>query len=176
MAVVIAEGQQGFTAPFHVEDQRTIHQHHEGAGLAPGTVPGSGVVVLGGPGEGSTVGVGRIGGSQGKGNRFGLGELAVLRIRTQPVYCCGDGELGRAQVFDEVAAAAAAGFFQPGQDFVHQAESAQDLFRHHRTAGDHAVAVQQELCGGARVDGGVQLRLRKRGPTACRHGRRGHCS
>ena len=89
-------------------------------------MPGAGLDVQGRPGQGRAVGVGRVRGGQGQGHRLGLGQLGVLDVGAQPVHRGRHGELGGAEVFDEVAAAAAAGFLEPGQHLVHQAEAAQD--------------------------------------------------
>ena len=60
--------EQGLRAALQVEHRRTIHEHHAGAGLASRAVP-QGCRALRelrqlGPGEGGTVGVGRVRGGQ----------------------------------------------------------------------------------------------------------------
>ena len=61
---------------------------------------------------------------------------------TQPVDGTGDGELGRAQAVDEVAASALPGFLHRTESLVGRPESADRILGEHTAAGEHPVAIE----------------------------------
>ena len=127
----------------------------------------------GGPAEGGTVGVGRIGCSKddrrrcavaAPGSRGGsLGQWPALRPKSVHGSCA--GELRGTQAFDEVAAAHPTGLLSGSQDAVDAGETTRNPFCDNGTTGDDAVAIQQNLCCGVGANGGVGLDGRQQGPS-----------
>ncbi len=142
----VGEGQQTLPAAFDVEHQFTVDQHHDRPGLPPRTVPAAF-----GPGEGGTVGVGRIAGGQQQGVVLvGLTVgLCVALVLAQPVDRPGHRELGRAETLDEVAAPTLTALLQGAERTVGGAETPFATFGEHTAPGQHAVPVElaEQLAG-----------------------------
>ncbi len=136
----------------------------DGACLAPG----AGLDVRqGGPLQGCSVRVGRIGGCQGDCGAD-LSVLHAFADVTQPVHGGRGGELGRAELLDEVAATHLPCGLCCREHFVHAGEAAGHVLRGDGASGEDAVPVQKDFgssmrrggdCGGV-----VGLRLGDEGP------------
>ncbi len=149
----------------------------EGGGVAVGIGSGGGV----GPAQERAVGVGGVGG--GEDDRLAaLFEAAVVFTGAkgaEEIDRGGLGELGRAEVGCEVAAADAAGFFEGFEDVVDGTEASGEVFRVSGLAEDDAVAGKKLLRDGVRpvglvcrcVFGGKGRDVE--GPAALRGGRGG---
>ena len=129
------------------------------------------------PWQSSTVGVGRVTGGKhhgiGRGGaRWPAGDIRGITQPAQPVNDRWRGKLGGTESFNDVSAHGFAGFFKTGQNLISQGESAEDIFRDHRAAGDHAVAIQPGFALGSRARRGIVRRRDGQRPAAI-HIRRG---
>ena len=166
---VLAPGEQRPPAPLDVEDQFTIDHHDEGARLASRLMasPAAFDRLPARPRQRRAVGVGGVAGRQDQRGQDGAsGFPQRAHARAKAVDCAGRAELRRTQPFDEVAATNPTGLLGRGQDAVDAGETARDVFRTNRPAGQDAIAVQEHL--GPRVcrDRRVALAARKQRPSA----------
>ena len=131
-----------------------------------------------GPGERGPEDVGRVG--RGEGDHRGLGAASgagALGEGAQPVDGTGAAELRGAEALDEVAAAAASGVLEGAEHLVDAGEPTGDALADDRSAGDHAVALEEVLGAGLGAAGGVGVPLRQQRPASGglgRAGARGH--
>src|SRR5699024_2751615 len=108
------------------------------------------------PWQSSTVGVGRVTGGKhhgiGRGGaRWPAGDIRGITQPAQPVNDRWRGKLGGTEHLNVVSKISFAGFFKTGPDVIGKGETAEDVFRYHRAAGDQAVAIQSGFAMGSRA-------------------------
>src|SRR6266542_1384829 len=145
------ERDDAFVAALDVQGGLAVYQDDVGTCYA---------LHLFGPRQTGAVGVGRIVGCKQQ-DDWCVTEGA---FRPEAVDRAGQGELGGAEAFDEVAAADLAGFLHGSEDGVDAGEAAGELFAEDAFAGQYAIALEQghgecvRAFGARLLDGPLPLR------------------